>query len=94
VTPARRARGAGDYMAPWIDTTSAPPATSASSINPAMFAYNDEQEGRDHQGPDAGPTGPGQGRGEVHGAGHPPGSAADRSGKDIDKWIARGEKYN
>jgi pyruvate-ferredoxin/flavodoxin oxidoreductase len=91
--PAAAAVG-GDYMAPWIDTNECTACDECTNLNGAIFAYN-EQKKAYIKDPLAGPY-----RDLVKAAEKctaqviHPGLPADRSEKDIDKWIARGEKYN
>ena len=83
-----------DYMAPWIDTQECTACDECTNLNPAIFVYNDAKKAviRDPLG---GPY-----RDLVKAAEKctaqviHPGLPADRSERDIDKWIARGEKYN
>ncbi len=84
----------GDYMAPWIDTDDCTACDECTTLNPSMFEYNADKKAviRD---PDAGPYSDLVKAAEkctaqvIH-----PGLPRDRSAADIDKWIARGEKYN
>jgi pyruvate-ferredoxin/flavodoxin oxidoreductase len=79
---------AGDYMAPWIDTD------ECINLNGAIFAYN-EQKKAYIKDPKGGPY-----RDLVKAAEKctaqviHPGTPADPGEKDVDKWIARGAKYN
>jgi pyruvate-ferredoxin/flavodoxin oxidoreductase len=85
---------AGDYMAPWIDTQECTACDECTNLNPAIFMYNDAKKAV-IKDPLAGPY-----RDLVKAAEKctaqviHPGLPADRSERDIDKWIARGEKYN
>ncbi|MCB1689929.1 MAG: 2-oxoacid:acceptor oxidoreductase family protein [Halioglobus sp.] len=87
------APGSG-YMAPWIDTQECTACDECTNLNPAIFAYNEAKKAviKDAR---AGPY-----RDLVKAAEKctaqviHPGLPADRSERDIDKWIARGEKYN
>jgi pyruvate-ferredoxin/flavodoxin oxidoreductase len=85
---------AGDYMAPWIDTDECTACDECTNLNGAIFAYN-EQKKAYIKDPLAGPY-----RDLVKAAEKctaqviHPGTPADRSEADIDKWIARGAKYN
>jgi pyruvate-ferredoxin/flavodoxin oxidoreductase len=84
----------GAYMAPWIDTEECTACDECTNLNSTLFAYNDSKKAyiKDPQG---GPYKDLVKAAEkctariVH-----PGLPKDRSGKDIDKWIKRGEKYN
>ncbi len=88
------AAATGDYMAPWIDTEECTACDECTNLNSAIFAYNDSKKAyiKDPQG---GPY-----RDLVKAAEKctaqviHPGLPKDRSEKDIDKWIARGSKFN
>ncbi|MDJ0868922.1 MAG: 2-oxoacid:acceptor oxidoreductase family protein [Myxococcota bacterium] len=92
--PAATAAAAGDAMAPWIDTPECTSCDECIDLNPQIFAY-DESGKAFIQNPTGGPY-----RDLVKAAERctarviHPGLPRDRSEKDIDKWIARGEKYN
>jgi pyruvate-ferredoxin/flavodoxin oxidoreductase len=83
-----------DYMAPWLDTEECTACDECTNLNPAMFAYNESKKAY-IKDPLAGPY-----RDLVKAAEKctaqviHPGLPADRSEADIDKWIARGAKYN
>jgi len=83
-----------DYMAPWLDTEECTACDECTNLNPAMFAYNESKKAY-IKDPLAGPY-----RDLVKAAEKctaqviHPGLPADRSEPDIDKWIARGAKYN
>jgi pyruvate-ferredoxin/flavodoxin oxidoreductase len=85
---------AGDYMAPWIDTEDCTACDECILINPQIFEYNAENKAI-IRNPDGGPY-----RDIVKAAEKctaqviHPGLPRDRSAKDIDKWIKRGEKFN
>jgi pyruvate-ferredoxin/flavodoxin oxidoreductase len=85
---------AGEYMAPWIDTEECTTCDECILINSAIFAYNDDQKAY-IKSAEAGPY-----RDLVKSAEKctaqviHPGLPRDRSEKDIDKWIKRGEKFN
>ena len=87
-------QAAADYMSPWIDTDDCTACGECMKINPAIFAYNDNKKAI-IQNPDAGPY-----RDLVKAAEKctaqiiHPGLPRSRTDKDIDKWIARAEKYN
>ena len=84
----------GDYMAAWIDSDDCTACDECMNINNKIFAYN-----KDHKAyvkdPKGGPYSDIVKAAErctaqvIH-----PGTPADRSEKDIDKWIERGEKFN
>ncbi|MDH3621233.1 MAG: 4Fe-4S binding protein, partial [Gammaproteobacteria bacterium] len=84
----------GDYMAPWIDTEECTACDECIIINPQIFAYNDDKKAV-IRNPNGGPY-----RDLVKSAEKctaeviHPGLPRDRSAKDIDKWIKRGEKFN
>jgi pyruvate-ferredoxin/flavodoxin oxidoreductase len=84
----------GDAMAPWIDTEECTACDECIQLNPQIFAYNEGKKAF-IQDPDAGPYSHLVKAAErctarvIH-----PGLPRDRSAKDIDKWIRRGEKYN
>jgi pyruvate-ferredoxin/flavodoxin oxidoreductase len=85
---------AGQYMAPWIDTPKCTTCHECVKLNPNIFAYNDQQKAV-ITNPQGGPY-----RDLVKAAERctaqiiHPGLPKDRSEKEIDKWIARAEKYN
>ena len=85
---------AGDYMAPWIDTDECTACDECTNLNPQIFVYNESKKAV-IKDPNGGPY-----RDLVKAAEKctaqiiHPGLPADRSEKDIDKWIARGEKFN
>ncbi|MBQ37903.1 MAG: hypothetical protein CME04_16070 [Gemmatimonadaceae bacterium] len=84
----------GDYMAPWIDTPECTACDECTNLNGKMFAYNDEKKAY-IQDPAGGPYTDLVKAAEkctaqvIH-----PGLPADRSFKDSDKWVKRGEKHN
>jgi pyruvate-ferredoxin/flavodoxin oxidoreductase len=96
--PATEANGAaaatGDSMAPWLETELCTSCDECTKLNPKMFAYNSDKKAF-IQDPNAGPYSDLVKAAEkctarvIH-----PGLPADRSEKDIEKWIKRGEKYN
>jgi pyruvate-ferredoxin/flavodoxin oxidoreductase len=81
-------------MAPWIDTDDCTACDECTDLNPEMFAYNESKKAY-IKDPNAGPYSHLVKAAErctarvIH-----PGLPKDRSEKDIDKWIARGTKYN
>ncbi|MGI9589891.1 MAG: 2-oxoacid:acceptor oxidoreductase family protein, partial [Myxococcota bacterium] len=86
--------GAGDGMAPWIDTDECTACDECVDLNPQIFAYNDNHKAY-IKDPAGGPY-----RDLVKAAERctaqviHPGLPRDRSEKDVEKWIARGKKYN
>ncbi len=84
----------GDYMAPWIDTEDCTSCDECVNLNGKIFVYSDKKKAI-IQDPGGGPYSDLVKAAEkctaqvIH-----PGLPRDRSGKDIDKWIKRGEKYN
>jgi pyruvate-ferredoxin/flavodoxin oxidoreductase len=85
---------ASDYMAPWLDTQECTACDECTNLNPAIFAYNDDKKAY-IKDPLAGPYKDLVKAAEkctaqvIH-----PGLPADPTEPDIDKWIARGAKYN
>ena len=81
-------------MAPWLDTQECTACDECMLINADMFAYDDNKKAVITDAK-AGPY-----RDLVKAAEKctaeviHPGLPADRSEKDIEKWIARGQKYN
>ena len=86
--------GAGDYMAPWIDTDDCTACDECTDLNPQIFAYNESKKAY-IKDPNGGPY-----RDLVKAAERctarviHPGLPRDRSAKDIEKWIKRAEKFN
>lgn len=84
----------GDYMPPTLDTDNCSACDECININPNIFAYNKDKKAY-IKNPDGGPYSDIVKAAEkctaqvIH-----PGLPKDRSSKDIDKWIARGEKHN
>lgn len=84
----------GDYMAPWLETEECTACDECIKINSKIFAYNGDKKAY-IQDPNAGPYQDLVKAAEkctarvIH-----PGLPADRSEKDIEKWIKRGEKFN
>ncbi len=84
----------GDYMAPWLETDECTSCDECTKLNPKIFAYNNDKKAY-ILNPNGGPYQDLVKAAEkctarvIH-----PGLPADRTGKDIDKWIKRGEKYN
>jgi pyruvate-ferredoxin/flavodoxin oxidoreductase len=84
----------GDYMAPWIETDECTSCDECIKLNPKIFEYNQDKKAfiKDpHGGPyeDLVKAAEKCTARVIH-----PGLPADRSAKDIDKWIKRGEKFN
>ena len=83
-----------DYMAPWIDTDECTACDECTNLNSAIFVYNDDGKAI-IKDPEGGPYSDIVKAAEkctaqvIH-----PGLPRDRSAKDVDKWIARGSKYN
>lgn len=84
----------GDYMAPWLETEECSSCDECTKLNPNIFEYNADNKAF-IKNPDGGPYSDLVKAAEKCTAGviHP-GLPADRSAADIDKWIARGEKFN
>ncbi len=92
--PAGEGAGADDAMAPWLDTEDCTACDECVNLNPSIFAYNENQKAF-IKDPNGGPYKDLVKAAErctaqvIH-----PGLPRDRSAKDIDKWIARGRKFN
>ncbi|WP_199287173.1 2-oxoacid:acceptor oxidoreductase family protein [Robertkochia marina] len=84
----------GEYMAPWLETGECTSCDECMKINANIFAYNDDNKAF-IKNPKAGAYEDLVKAAEKCTAGviHP-GLPADRSKKDIEKWISRAEKYN
>ena len=86
--------GAGEYQAPWIETDDCTSCDECTKLNSKIFAYNADKKAY-IKDPFGGPYEDLVKAAEkctaqvIH-----PGLPKDRNGKDIEKWIARGEKYN
>jgi pyruvate-ferredoxin/flavodoxin oxidoreductase len=84
----------GEYMAPWIDSPQCTACDECINLNGKIFVYNQSKQAI-IKDPQAGPYSDLVKAAEkctaqvIH-----PGLPADRSAKDIDRWIARGEKHN
>jgi pyruvate-ferredoxin/flavodoxin oxidoreductase len=84
----------GETMAPWIDTDDCTACDECVNLNSSIFVYNESKKAviRD---PNGGPYKDLVKAAErctaqvIH-----PGLPKDRSAKDIEKWIARGKKFN
>jgi pyruvate-ferredoxin/flavodoxin oxidoreductase len=83
-----------EYMAPWLETESCTSCDECTKLNGKIFAYNNNKKAF-ILNPNGGPYQDFVKAAEkctarvIH-----PGLPADRSEKDIDKWIKRGEKFN
>lgn len=95
LTSVATARPTGsDYMAPWLETEKCSACDECINLNPKIFAYNKDKKAY-IMNPAGGPYSDLVKAAErctasvIH-----PGLPKDRSEKDIDKWIKRGEKYN
>jgi pyruvate-ferredoxin/flavodoxin oxidoreductase len=88
------AAGGVGYMAPWIDTDQCTACDECTNLNSKIFVYNENKKAY-IKNPTGGPYKDLVKSAErctarvIH-----PGLPADRSAKDIEKWIKRGEKYN
>ncbi|GJM44285.1 MAG: hypothetical protein DHS20C21_11270 [Gemmatimonadota bacterium] len=88
------AAGAGDFVAPWIDTHECTSCDDCTNLNPKLFQYNADKKAVIGD-PTAGPYQDLVKAAEkcpariIH-----PGLPRDRNAKGMDKWIARGEKFN
>jgi pyruvate-ferredoxin/flavodoxin oxidoreductase len=85
---------ADGYMAPWIDTDQCTTCDECINVNAKIFAYNEKRKAI-IKDPKGGPYADLVTAAErctasiIH-----PGLPADRSAPDVDKWIARGERFN
>jgi pyruvate-ferredoxin/flavodoxin oxidoreductase len=84
----------GDYMAPWLETEECTSCDECIKINPKIFEYNADKKAfiKDPKGgsyEDLVKAAEKCTAEVIH-----PGLPADKSAKDMDKWIARGEKFN
>lgn len=84
----------GEYMAPWLETDECSSCDECIKLNANIFAYNENNKAY-IKNPKAGPYEDLVKAAEKCTAGviHP-GLPAERSAKDIEKWISRAEKYN
>jgi pyruvate-ferredoxin/flavodoxin oxidoreductase len=88
------AAGSADYMAPWIDTDECTACDECTNLNSSIFAYNEAKKAY-IKDPLAGPYKDLVKAAEkctaqvIH-----PGLPKDPNEKDVDKWIARGAKFN
>lgn len=84
----------GEYMAPWLETSECTACDECTKINSNIFAYNADKKAY-IKNPDGGPYSDLVKAAEkctarvIH-----PGLPKDKSEKDVEKWIKRGEKYN
>ncbi len=84
----------GDYMAPWLETDECTSCDECTKLNPKIFEYNADKKAF-IKNPDGGPYSDLVKAAEkctarvIH-----PGLPKDRSEKDVEKWIKRGEKFN
>lgn len=82
------------YSAPWLESEDCSSCDECININPRIFAYDDNKKAY-IKDPNGGPYSDIVKAAEkcttqvIH-----PGLPADRSARDIEKWIKRGEKYN
>ena len=85
---------AAETLAPWIDSQRCTACGECIQINPQMFAYDDRKKAFIKDA-NAGPYSDLVKAAErctaeiIH-----PGLPRDRSGKDIEKWIVRGQRFN
>jgi pyruvate-ferredoxin/flavodoxin oxidoreductase len=92
--PAPQADDDGGYTAPWIETPSCSACEECIRINPRIFGYNSAGKAI-IKDPDAGPysdlvkAAERCKEGIIH-----PGVPRDRSSPEVQRWIARGAKYN
>ena len=83
-----------DYMAPWIDTEQCTACDECIKLNPNIFEYNENKKAY-IKNADGGPYQDLVKAAErctaqvIH-----PGLPRDRTVKNIEKWVARAEKYN
>ncbi|HLF57073.1 MAG TPA: 2-oxoacid:acceptor oxidoreductase family protein [Thermoanaerobaculia bacterium] len=93
-TPAAAPAAAGDGLAPWLDTALCTSCDECVRLNPKIFAYNADKQAyikSANGGPysDLVKAAERCTAGVIH-----PGLPRDRSAKDIDKWVARAQKFN
>ena len=92
--PAPQGDDDGGYMPPWIETQSCSACEECIRINPRIFGYNSAGKAI-IKDPDAGPysdlvkAAERCKEGIIH-----PGVPRDRSSPEVQRWIARGAKYN
>jgi pyruvate-ferredoxin/flavodoxin oxidoreductase len=92
--PSTNGQPDGEYMAPWLETEECTSCDECVDLNAKIFAYNNDKKAFILD-PNGGPYQDIVKAAEKCTAGviHP-GLPADRSIKDVDKWIKRGEKFN
>ncbi|MCF8244747.1 MAG: 2-oxoacid:acceptor oxidoreductase family protein [Saprospiraceae bacterium] len=84
----------GEYMAPWLETDECTSCDECTKLNSNIFAYNNDKKAF-IKNPDGGPYEDLVKAAEkctarvIH-----PGLPANRTMKDAEKWIKRGEKFN
>lgn len=84
----------GNYLAPWLETENCTSCDECTKLNPNIFAYNNNKKAY-IKNPDGGPYSDLVKAAEkctarvIH-----PGLPKNKSEKDIEKWIKRGEKFN
>ncbi|MDH5324782.1 MAG: 2-oxoacid:acceptor oxidoreductase family protein [Gammaproteobacteria bacterium] len=94
LNPETEATPSSQYIAPWIESEECTACDECTQLNPAMFEYNDKKQAI-IKNPNAGPYSDLVQAAErctaqvIH-----PGYPREDAGKDMDKWIARGTKYN
>lgn len=92
--PAKAVEMTGDYLAPWLESDDCTACDECMNINPVIFAYNKDKKAY-IMNADGGPYEDLVKAAEkctarvIH-----PGLPADRTAKDMEKWIKRGEKFN
>ena len=93
-TASATAQPCTDFMAPWLETEHCSACEECIKLNPKIFAYNKDNKAYIIN-PEGGPYSDLVKAAEkctarvIH-----PGVPKDRTEKDIDKWIKRGEKFN
>ncbi len=93
-SPDKAQANGGDYMAPWLESDQCTACDECMKINANIFAYNSNKKAY-IKDPNGGPYQDLVKAAEkctarvIH-----PGLPANRTEKDMDKWVKRGEKYN
>ncbi len=93
-TATATATGNGEYMAPWLDTDECTACDECTKLNSNIFAYNSNKKAY-IKNPNGGPYEDLVKAAEkctarvIH-----PGLPKEKSFKDADKWVKRGEKFN
>jgi pyruvate-ferredoxin/flavodoxin oxidoreductase len=84
----------GQSMSPWLETEECTSCDECIQLNSKIFAYNNDKKAF-IKDPEAGPYSDLVKAAEKCTAGviHP-GLPKNKSEKDIEKWVARGEKFN